>query len=205
MIFWDFQSKKGKKRYWIYSIYWKFDYQLCGKIWRFLFENCYCVFLKTLLGNRHSQNLNWNKRCMQVSGCSENSTRANILWLLGQPIFWPRNLKFWLYNLQIFTLFWPINFLHLQMQNNSALGVEVNPEAYSRTLCFEILKYLVVQLWEWHINKYINNYSRVKPENIIKFKHYMHNGLSIYQTKYFKTTFLASPCLCYCTYYSIVQ
>jgi len=28
--------------------------------------------------------------------------------------------------------------------NNSALGVEVNPEAYSYTLCFEILKYLVV-------------------------------------------------------------
>jgi len=25
----------------------------------------------------------------------------------------------------------------------------------------------------------------------------MHNGLSIYQTKYCKTTFLASPCLCY--------
>jgi len=27
----------------------------------------------------------------------------------------------------------------LQLQNNSALGVEVNPEAYSCTLCFEIL------------------------------------------------------------------
>jgi len=25
----------------------------------------------------------------------------------------------------------------------------------------------------------------------------MHNGLSIYQAKYCKTTFLASPCLCY--------
>jgi len=30
------------------------------------------------------------------------------------------------------------------VQNNSALGVEVNPEAYSCTLCLEILKYLVV-------------------------------------------------------------
>jgi len=30
------------------------------------------------------------------------------------------------------------------MQNNSALGVEVNPEVCSGTLSFEILKYLVV-------------------------------------------------------------
>jgi len=28
--------------------------------------------------------------------------------------------------------------------NNSALGVEVNPEAHSCTLCFKTLKYLVV-------------------------------------------------------------
>jgi len=44
------------------------------------------------------------------------------------------------------TLFSPINFLRLQLQNNSDLGVEVNPEAYSysSTLCFEILNYLVV-------------------------------------------------------------
>jgi len=32
----------------------------------------------------------------------------------------------------------------LQLQNNAALGAEVNPEAYSCTLCFEISKYLVV-------------------------------------------------------------
>jgi len=37
----------------------------------------------------------------------------------------------------------------LPLQNNSALGVEVNPEAYSCTLCFEILKYLV-QTWDHH-------------------------------------------------------
>jgi len=42
-----------------------------------------------------------------------------------------------------------------------------------------------------------NNYSRVKPENNIKLKFYMRNGLSIYKTKYCKTTFLASPCPCY--------
>jgi len=29
----------------------------------------------------------------------------------------------------------------LQLQNNSALGVEVNPEGYSCTLCFEILNF----------------------------------------------------------------
>jgi len=44
-----------------------------------------------------------------------------------------------------------------------------------------------------NIDKYINNYSRVKPENIIMLKHYMHNGLSVYQNKYCKTTFLAYP------------
>jgi len=31
----------------------------------------------------------------------------------------------------------------LQLQNNSALGVEVNPEAHSYTLCFEILNYSI--------------------------------------------------------------
>jgi len=38
-----------------------------------------------------------------------------------------------------------INFLRLQLQNNSAIGVEFNPEAYSCTLWeFEIKKSLVV-------------------------------------------------------------
>jgi len=32
-----------------------------------------------------------------------------------------------------------------------------------------------------------------KPENIMKLTHYMHNGLSIYQTKYGTTTFLVLP------------
>jgi len=32
----------------------------------------------------------------------------------------------------------------LQLQNKLASGVEVNPEAYSCTLCFKIFKYLVV-------------------------------------------------------------
>jgi len=32
----------------------------------------------------------------------------------------------------------------LQLQNNSALGVEVKPEAYLCTLCFEIKNYLVI-------------------------------------------------------------
>jgi len=31
--------------------------------------------------------------------------------------------------------------------------------------------------------KYINNYSRIKPENIIKPKHYMHNGVDSAFTK----------------------
>jgi len=37
----------------------------------------------------------------------------------------------------------------------------------------------------------------MKPENIIKLKHYMYCGLSIYKTKYSKTTFLALPRLSY--------
>jgi len=78
-----------------------------------------------------------------------------------------KNLKFWLYDLQILTLFWPIDFLRLQLQNTSTLGVKVNPEAYTCSVCFDILKYLVVKLWGWYIDKYINNYSRVKPENIM--------------------------------------
>jgi len=40
------------------------------------------------------------------------------------------------------------------------------------------------------------DYRRVKPENI-KLKHYMYNGLSIYQTKRCKTTILALPRLSY--------
>jgi len=43
----------------------------------------------------------------------------------------------------------------------------------------------------------MNNYSRVKPENIIKLKHYMYNGLSIYEANYYKTTFRALPHLSY--------
>ena len=68
--------------------------------------------------------------------CSECSFES-VSWL-GQPMFWPTNLEFWLYNLQILTLFWPIYFMRFQLQNGSALGVEVNPETYSCTLCFEI-------------------------------------------------------------------
>ena len=54
-----------------------------------------------------------------------------LVLLLGQTIFWPKNWNFWLYNLQILTLLWPINFLRLQLQNNSALGVVANSESYS--------------------------------------------------------------------------
>jgi len=43
----------------------------------------------------------------------------------------------------------------------------------------------------------MNNYCQVKPENIIKLKHHLHNGLNIYQTKYCVTTFLALPRIAY--------
>ena len=38
----------------------------------------------------------------------------------------------------------------------------------------------------------LNNYNRVKPENIIKLNHYMHDGLSIQQNKYCKTTLVSA-------------
>jgi len=74
-------------------------------------NTCYCTYL-------HSSNYSW----------------------LGQPVFWPKNLNFWVYNIKILTVSWPINFMCLQLQTNSVLGVEVHSEAYSCTPCFELKK-----------------------------------------------------------------
>ena len=49
---------------------------------------------------------------------------------------------------------------------------------------------------QWY-SKYINNYIGIKPENIIKLKHYIHNGLSICQNKYSETMFLDLTRLAY--------
>jgi len=43
------------------------------------------------------------------------------------------------------------------------------------------------------MDKYINIYSRVKPENIVKLQHYKNNELSLYQNKSCMTTFLTFP------------
>jgi len=59
------------------------------------------------------------------------SSIAVLTKIIGQPIFWRKNLKFWLQNLQILTLLRLINFLRLKLQNNSAFGVDVNSEANS--------------------------------------------------------------------------
>jgi len=48
------------------------------------------------------------------------------------------------WKLKILTLFWPINFLHLQLQNNSALGVEVKPRS--------ILKHFICVMY-WVLTK----------------------------------------------------
>jgi len=98
-------------------------------------------------------------------------TPAAYYTQVGQPIFQPKNLIFWLYNLQILTLFWPINFLFLQLQNSSVLGVEVNAEAYSCTLCFEIWNYLLVYLWGWYIDKFLHNSSRENGFDTSKLHH----------------------------------
>jgi len=69
-----------------------------------------------------------------------NAYRATYAWvfIIIYVITRQPNLKFWLYTFQILTLFWPINFLRLQLQNNSAVGVEVKPEVHSCTLSFDI-------------------------------------------------------------------
>jgi len=93
----------------------------------------------------------------------------------------------------------------LQLQNNSTLGVEVVSEAYS-------IHAIYFKLWLFNLShdifgKYINNYSRVKPEHIIKVKHYMHNGQIIYKTTYvgyYKTRFLALLRLAYLICNSLV-
>jgi len=87
----------------------------------------------------------------------------------------------------------------LQLQNISALGVGVN-QKYIHALNASKLKQIWYLTWGWYNDKSINNYTRVKPENIIKLKHYMINGLSIYQTMYCKTTFLELPRLSYITF-----
>jgi len=79
----------------------------------------------------------------------------------------------------------------LQLPNYSALGLEVNPEAYS--VCFETKKNLVFNfgddlLISTLITKVVSNLRTSMEMNL---KHYMQNGLSIYQTKYCMTTFLA--------------
>jgi len=73
-----------------------------------------------------------------------------------------------------------MNFLRLQLQNDSALGVEVNPEAYLCTLLQTLKKFGCLT-------------SAMITTAESKLKHYMHNGLSVYHNKYCKTTFLAYP------------
>jgi len=61
------------------------------------------------------------------------------------------------------------------LQNNSALDIEVNPEAHSCVLCFEIKKNLVVDFGDdILISTLITTVeSRVKRESIIKLKGYV--------------------------------
>jgi len=48
----------------------------------------------------------------------------------------------------------------------------------------------VWSIWGRYIDKYINIYTRVKPENIIKLKHYMYNALSFDKTRTVRPRFL---------------
>ena len=64
---------------------------------------------------------------------------GDCLWL-GRPIFWPKKLKFWLYN-------WPMNFLRLQHCNIFQPQVLSLTQKHIHELCASKLKKLVVLLW----------------------------------------------------------
>jgi len=58
----------------------------------------------------------WSASLHQLSKTTEivtgwESSIAVLTKIIGQPIFWPKNIKFWLQNLQILTSVWLINFL----------------------------------------------------------------------------------------------
>ena len=76
---------------------------------QFLFESpqqvCIkkCFSVATLIWYHYPTILSW---CHNI-----------IIVVVRATNFWPKYLKFWLNNLQIFTLFWPINFLFLQLNS----------------------------------------------------------------------------------------
>ena len=80
-----------------------------------IFQHHFCHHFLRLTIKRGWQ---WNKYgIFTLPSCL-----AKKRWLVGQSIFCPIYFNFWLFNSQIWTLFWPINFLRLQLQNNLALG-----------------------------------------------------------------------------------
>jgi len=79
----------------------------------------------------------------QLRKTSEIVTGWESTKIMGKSIFWPTNLKFCLYNLQILTLFWLNYFLPLQLQNDSAFSVEVI-QKHIHAVYFKFLKNLVI-------------------------------------------------------------
>ena len=78
----------------------------------------------------------WEKRLVLLGFVIMN--RIYKLYL-GQPIFLTKNVKFWLYNLQILTLFWPIHFLHLQLNENAEYKAYISNQS-DRLKTFFLLK-----------------------------------------------------------------
>ena len=58
----------------------------------------------------------WKTQQIHGTVCFKIHIKILIFYNLGQTFFWPKKQKFWLYYLQILTLFWPINFLHFQLK-----------------------------------------------------------------------------------------
>jgi len=75
----------------------------------------------------------WNASLHQLSKTTEivtgwESSIAVLTKIIGQPIFWPKNLKFWFENLQILTLFWLIQLPAFETANSFSFWSEAQPE-----------------------------------------------------------------------------
>ena len=102
---------------------------------------CVCVCVCIRSGDRDWVS-SWKEEqtFYKMHGCNLQSLQRPQRLSLGQPIFWPKNFKFWLYNLQILTLFWPINFLRLQLQNISSMVLRLTQKHIDALKASKFLK-----------------------------------------------------------------
>jgi len=112
-------------------------------VWTYLLIVCVCVCVCVCIrsGDRDWVS-SWKEEqtFYKMHGCNLQSLQRPQRLSLGQPIFWPKNFKFWLYNLQILTLFWPINFLRLQLQNISSMVLRLTQKHIDALKASKFLK-----------------------------------------------------------------